>query len=323
MIKVLISNCFDIDVSRIIIDQIKTEGFNISTLENCTLNDLVEKIEDIDYLIASGSYKFNEEVLSLAKNLKMISRTGVGLDNFDFDYLKRVAIPLYVNKGVNSESVAEHTIMLMLSAIKRLNLVHENTKNGGWDRHSLGILNNEIKGKIVGVIGAGKTAQEVIKRLYGFDVTVLYTSPRRLPVDFENRFNLEYTCSSELFKKADIITLHCSLNEETHHIVNYESLALMKKNVIIINTSRGKLICESDLFNALKSGRVQYAGLDVFDVEPVEKYNPLLELDNVIVTPHIAGLVYESIIRMYKEAMHNIISFHKGDLDKIIESRVL
>lgn len=319
---ILITNHYN-EVPLSILQEAIPKGFKLISLNKATKEELLEKAGEADYFLVSGRLSIDKEVIENATRLKMIQRTGVGADMFDLDVLKEKGIPVYVNMGVNSQSVAEHAMMLILSVLRRLPIVNANVKNGIWLKQDTGVQSNELCGKTVGIIGIGNIGRTVVKMLHGFDVNIMYYDIYRLNEEREKALDIVYAPLTELLQKADIISLHCPLTPETKHIINADSISLMKKGAVIINTARGGLIDETALISALESGHIKAAGLDVFEKEPPEKTNPLLSFNNVTVSPHVGGLTYEAFKSMMVEAMNNIKLFEEGKSELLENKRIV
>lgn len=301
-----------------ILKSVVPEGFTVKTLEEPTQTQLIKEAQDADYLLVSGRLKIDKDVLESAGNLKMIQRTGVGTDMLDKEEIARRGIPVYVNAGINARSVAEHTLTLILACLKRLPMIDRQVKNGIWKKQETGTSCRELYGKTVGLVGMGAIGRQVAKYLDCFGAGILYTDPFRLDEPTEKSLNLTYMNSLEaLLPEIDILSLHCPLTEENRGMINADTLALMKNGAILVNTARGALVKESSLVNALESGKLSFAGLDVHAEEPLKANNPLCSLDNVILTPHIAGLSYEAFRSMMKGAIDNIVEFERGNLKEI------
>ena len=305
-----------------IIQSVVPKGFELVTLETYDRELLKEKALQTDYILASGRQRIDQEILDKAPKVKMIQRTGVGLDSLDLDYIHSINLPIYVNKGVNAISVAEHTLMLMLSTLKKLPNVHQNMLAGIWNKQQQGVLNYELSGKTVGLIGMGSIGKKVAQMLKGFQVKVFYFSRTKLTNELEEELEVNYCSLEDLIRKVDILSLHSPLNKDTHHLIDEAELKRMKPGAIIINTARGDLINEEALIKYLSSGQIGAAGLDVFKEEPLPKTSPLLKLENVILTPHISGVTYDSFFDMMSSAMENIRLFEEGQYQQI-ESRRL
>lgn len=320
MKKIVLSNAYKGAV-REFVASLVPEGFTLEILNTMSSDELKERIVDADYLLVSGRMKVDANVLKEAKQLKMVQRTGVGLDHIDLAYLKENQIPLYVNQGVNALSVAEHTLLLMLAVLKRLPYIDRFVKNGGWDKQNNGIQNHELSGKTIGIIGAGHIGRNVVQLLSGFNVNLLYYDAYRLNTELEQKLNMHYVDLDTLLKESDVVSLHCPLLDTTRHMINEEILQKMKSSAILVNTSRGPLIDEAALIEALQKGTIKAAGIDVYESEPVSKDSMLLQLDNLITTPHIAGITRESFGSMISKAFANMVAYEKEDFESIESSR--
>lgn len=298
--------------------------FTVKTLDELSQQQLVKEAVDADYLLVSGRLVINGEVLDAAKNLKMIQRTGVGTDMLDKEEIQRRGIPVYVNAGVNSRSVAEHTLMLILATLKRLPQINAQLHNGVWKKQLSGVSTNELYGKTVGIVGMGHVGRLVASMLRPFEANVIYTDIVRQPEEVERELDITYCDSFEtLLPLADVLTLHCPMVSENLEAINARTLALMKPGAIIINTARGKLINPDALYDAVTSGHIRAAALDTHYEEPIKEGYRLAELENVILTPHIGGLSYEAFEAMMVGAMENIEAFEMGKLSEIEGKRIL
>lgn len=295
------------------------EGCEIRLLKENSKEALLSCVEDADYIMASGRVPIDADVLNKASRLKMIQRTGVGLDSIDLYELEKRRIPFYVNQGVNADSVAEHTLMLILACLRKLPIVDHNTKNGIWIKQSQGIQSRELRQQIVGIYGMGNIGCRVAKLLKAFGTQILYHDIHRSLVE-EEKLEIKYVSQEELFADADILTFHCPLTPETREVVCADSISRMKDGIILVNTARGALINENDLVEALKSGKVGFAGLDVFASEPVRNRR-LLEQQNLIATSHIGGVTYDAFKKTMHDALRNIGLFNVGRLNEIEQYR--
>ena len=300
------------------------EGFTVKTLDELSYQQLVKEAVDADYFLVSGRLPIDKTVLDAAKNLKMIQRTGVGTDMLDKEEIKRRGIPVYVNAGVNSRSVAEHTLMLILATLKRLPQINKQLHEGIWKKQASGVSTSELFGKTVGIVGMGHVGRTVASMLRPFGAHVIYTDVVRRSESEEKELGLTY-CNSfmELLPQVDILTLHCPMVTENLEALNSNTIAMMKKGSIIINTARGKLIKPDALYDAVKSGHIRAAGIDTHYEEPIKEGYKLAELDNVILTPHIGGLSYEAFHQMMHDAMENIKSFEEEKLSLIEKHRII
>lgn len=297
---ILLANHYD-ETSFSVLEKVTPARFELKQLDKSTKENLLKKVVDADYMIVSGRLPIDQEVISAAKKLKMISRTGVGLDTIGLGELNRRGIPLYVNKGINAESVAEFSLLLILASLRRFVEIDERTKSGKWDKREFGIKTNSLKGKLVYIVGMGAIGRRLSELLVPFGCFVKSSnkvSSDRLPDEM---------------LQADIISLHCPLCRETEHLINEASLSRMKPGVILINTARGGLINELDLAKALRSGQVSFAALDVRENEPSYSAHPFDGLKNVILTSHVAGTTAESFESMMQRAVNNIVEFDLGN----------
>ncbi len=306
-----------------ILKSVVPEGFKIKTLDEPVYECLIREAADADYLLVSGRLPIDEGVLSAAKHLKMIQRTGVGTEMLDLEAIKRHNIPVYVNRGINARSVAEHTITLILCCLKNIPHISANVKKGIWRKQETGVSCNELHGKTVGLVGMGAIGRQVASYLRAFGARVFYTDLYRLSQEQEVELALTYVSSfEELLSEVDILSFHCPLTAENKEMLDTEAIQRMKDGAIVVNTARGKLINEEALYNALVSGKIHSAALDVHYEEPIRENDPLNGLDNVIMTPHIGGLTFEAFHSMMESAVKNIVEFKKGNKQAIANKLV-
>lgn len=301
-----------------ILKSVVPDGFTVETLEELSYECLLRQAVDADYLLVSGRLPIDEGVLSAATHLKMIQRTGVGTEMLDIDAIKKHGIPVYVNAGVNARSVAEHTLTLMLCCLKNIPLINRNVKQGIWKKQQTGVSCNELCGKTVGLVGMGAIGRQVATYLKVFGAKVLYTDVFRATPEIEEQLSLAYIPTfEELLPQVDILSFHCPLTQDNKEMLNERTLALMKDGAMVVNTARGKLIDPKALYDALTTGKLRIAALDVHYEEPLPQNYPLAQLDNVILTPHIAGLTYEAFYAMMAGAVENIVAFERGEYEMI------
>lgn len=299
------------------------DGFQISFLSEQTQAALNTQAASADYILAGGRLKITKEVLEQAEKLQMIQRSGVGLDALDLDAIRERGIPLYVNQGVNAESVAEHALLLMLACLRGLPAIDRNTKNGVWKKQEQGVRTAELKGKTVGLIGMGSIAQTLVGLLKPFRVKILYNNLFQLSPEFEKENNMSFVGLDRLLSEADLVSIHCALTDETRNLISAESIRRMKPGAILINTARGEIVDPTALAEALTGGKLSYAALDVHVKEPIPEDYPLKEVENVILTPHIAGVTADSFRTMMHDAFRNIACFDSGRLEEIAPYRYL
>lgn len=299
------------------------KGFVVKTLDEATYEQLLKEVVDADYFLVSGRLPIDRSVLQSAAKLKMIQRTGVGIEMLDLEELKKRDIPVYVNAGVNARSVAEHTVALILACIKRIPQINNQLHKGVWKKQQTGVTTHELYGKTVGLVGMGNIGRLVASMLKPFGVHILYTDLYRQDNTVESELGLMYVDSIEsLLPQVDILSFHCPLTSANREILNSRTMAIMKEGAIVVNTARGRLINSKDLYDSLVSGHIRAAGLDTHYEEPIKEDYLLSTLDNVIMTPHIAGLSYEAFERMMVEAMDNIQKFEQGRMEEIAPKKL-
>ena len=309
-----------------ILKSVVPDGFTIETLDELSYECLLCQAIDADYLLVSGRLPIDEGVLSSAKHLKMIQRTGVGTEMLDMEAIKKRGIPVYVNAGVNARSVAEHTLTLILCCLKNILQIDRNVKQGVWKKQQTGVSCNELSGKTVGLVGMGAIGRQVATYLKVLGAKVLYTDVYRATPELEEQLSLTYIpipSFEELLPQVDILSFHCPLTQDNKEMLNSRTLALMKDGAMVVNTARGKLIEPHALYEALCNKKLRMAALDVHYEEPLPKDYPLSQLDNIILTPHIAGLTYEAFHAMMNDAVANIVSFEQGNIEKIDNKKLL
>lgn len=299
------------------------ESFNVKTLDEASYEQLIKEVADADFFLVSGRLPIDKAVLDAAPRLKMIQRTGVGTEMLDLNEVHKRNIPVYVNAGVNARSVAEHTLTLILAALKRLPQINTQTHNGIWKKQQQGVTTHELYGKTIGLVGMGNIGRLTAAMLQPFGAKVIYTDVFRQKEEVEKDLALTYCDSFEaMLPQSDIISFHCPLTKENTEMLNKETLSIMKRGAIVVNTARGKLINPDHLYVALKSGHISAAALDTHYEEPLKEGCKLAELENVILTPHIGGLSYEAFANMMHEAMENIKAFEEGRLEEIENKRL-
>lgn len=307
-----------------ILKSVVPDGFSVETLEELSNESLLRQCVDADYLLVSGRLPIDESILSAAKHLKMIQRTGVGTEMLDVDAIKRYNIPVYVNAGVNARSVAEHTITLILACLKRLPQINQQVHSGVWKKQQTGVTTHELYGKTVALVGMGNIGRTVAAMLKPFGVRIIYTDVLRQSEAVEYDLGITYYSSFEaMLPEADVLSFHCPLTKDNTGMLNGDKLSILKDGAVVVNTARGKLINPDALYDAICSGHVSAAGLDTHYEEPISEGYKLAELENVILTPHIGGLSYEAFESMMREAVRNIIAYEDGRLEEIAQNHFL
>ena len=281
------------------------------------INDptLKEKIIDCDG-VSLRTGKLSGEIIAQGKKLKIISRHGVGFDNIHLDTCKKNNITIAITATANAVAVAEHVLFMLLSISKRKNMYDDCVKKGDFNDRNKLPKTIEIWGKNILIAGFGRIGQCLIKRCLGFEMNVFVYDPFVSAEKVESLGGKKVENLKEAVKTMDAISLHIPFNNETKNMINLDLLKTMKKNCIIINAARGGIINENELNQALNENLIFGAGLDVFEIEPPEKSNPLLKNDKVFLSPHTAAFTEECMIRMGKETIQNIIDFFDNKIEK-------
>lgn len=257
------------------------------------------------FAVIAGTEKYDADMLSEANNLKAIIRFGVGTDNFDLVAMREKGIALGVIANYNS--VAEFALTLMLGATKNLPKFDATVRDGAWTRYPM----FEVSNKTVGIVGFGRIGRRLAELLKGFNVTLLVYDPYIDPAAVAS-LGAQSVSLDTLLKQSDFVSLHLPATPQTHHLINAETLALMKPNAYLINTSRGALVDEQALYEALVKGTIRGAALDVYETEPVEKGNPLFTLDNIVLAPHVSAMSYETNYNAGITCAQSIIQVFQG-----------
>ncbi|MGZ4701895.1 MAG: phosphoglycerate dehydrogenase [Ilumatobacteraceae bacterium] len=272
-----------------------------------TSTELIALLGDAVAVIASND-PFSADVFDACPNLKVIARTGVGVDAIDVPAASRAGVMIATAPGTNEETVADHTLALMLALVRRLVEHDRSLREHRWDRAG-GITPNDLVGATVGVIGSGAIGRGVIRRVLAFGSRVLVCDP----VLTAAPEGTELVTLDQLLSQSDVVTLHVPLLEQTRGLIGARELALMRPTAVLVNASRGHIVDEAALADALRNHRLAAAGLDVFAEEPPFA-SELLDLPNVIVTPHVAGISHRAIAAMNEVATRSVIAVLSGDV---------
>jgi phosphoglycerate dehydrogenase-like enzyme len=264
---------------------------------------------DIAFVMAAPMPK---ELLAEATRLHFIQKLGAGVDRIDLDECRSRGIAVARLHAGNSIPVAEHTILLMLATYRQLPQIDRRTRAGIWSKEDARGMHRQLQHKTVGLVGFGAVGKEVAKRLRGFEVTILYYDPFRAAPDVEQRLCVKYADLDKLLRAVDIVSLHLPLMPQTAGIINAERIGAMKPGAVLINCARGGLVDEAALAEALKAERLFGAGVDVFSAEPPVG-SPLLELENTVVTSHLAGATLDNFSGIVARAVENAKAVLRGD----------
>lgn len=282
-------------------------GWNVVLVDPAKTSEgeQLKLVADADFIWLYGG-KPSDAVLRAARKVKLLQLSSAGYDNINVALAGELGIPVANASGTNAEGVAELAVTLMLSVYRHLVQIDHETRGGQWlTVNSGGTDSFEVLNKTVGIVGLGNIGGTVAKLLRGFDPKLLYYDIVPKP-EVEKRTGATRTDLDDLLEQSDIVTLHVPLTSRTRHMIGKRELGLMKPSAILINTCRGPVIDEAALHAALVERRIWGAGLDVFEVEPVLKDNPILKLDNVIVAPHAAGKTAESYPRRARFSFDNM-----------------
>ena len=255
----------------------------------------------------AGSEPYTRRVLQACPQLRVIARVGVGYDAVDLDAASELGIVVTIAPGANHDAVAEHVYALMLALAKEVARQDRLLRQGVWSRRNT----LAIRGATLGIVGLGRIGKAVAQRAAAFQLRVLAYEPYP-DLDFVARHQVRLCSLEELLAQSDWVSLHLPLTPQTRHLVNRHTLALMKPGAFLLNTARGGLVCEQDLIEALRSGRLAGAGLDVFENEPCLD-SPLFRMDNVVLTPHTAGIDQRSAMDMAVLAAQAVVRLGRGD----------
>lgn len=271
---------------------------------------IFSKDELIDYLkgyeaAIVGLDEIDEEVLTQLPELKIIAKYGVGLNNIDIEACKKYKVKIGWTGGVNRTSVAEMVLGNSLSLLRNLYQTSNLLTTGVWQKNG----GEQLTGKTVGIIGVGFIGKELVRLLKPFKCKILVNDIVKQD-EYYKENNLIKVSKEEIFKNSDVITIHTPLTKETKYLINEKAFSLMKPNAIVINTARGGIVDEKDLYNALKDGVIKAAAIDVYEQEPPTNLE-LLNLPNLICTPHIGGNAKEAVLAMGMSAIGHLIDYKK------------
>ena len=277
-----------------------------------TEDQLADIVTDFDVIIA-GTEPITEKVMKCASNLKLISRVGIGLDSVDLLAAQKRGIKVSYTPDAPAPAVAELTLGIMLSLLRSLHVSNAQMHQGQWYRH----FGRRLKEVTVGIIGVGRIGTRVLRLMKGFGTSKILVNDIMPDRELDSEFKLEWTSKENIYKEADIISLHIPLTCLTKNLIRKEDLLKMRPDAVLINTSRGGIINEVDLYEVLKSGHLSGAAIDVFEREPYE--GPLREVERCLLTAHMGSMSVDCRTRMEIESTEEAIRFLTG---KALESEV-
>jgi glyoxylate reductase len=275
---------------------------------------LVQKVQGIDALLCMLTDKIDANLISaIGRQVKVISQMAVGFDNIDVPAATAQGIPVGNTPGVLTDTTADFAWALLMAAARRVVESDKFTRAGKWKTWGpIDFLGPDVTGATLGIVGFGRIGQGLARRAQGFDMHILYHDTRRCP-EAERKYRAQYVDLNVLLRESDFVSLHTTLTQETYHLMDDARLKMMKPGGVLINTARGPIVDPEALYRALSSGTIAYAALDVTEPEPIKPEDPLLTLDNIILTPHIASASFQTRNRMAAMAAANLIAGLKGE----------
>ncbi|MGB5931893.1 MAG: glyoxylate reductase [Anaerolineae bacterium] len=289
---------------------------------------LFEKVREIEGLLCLLTDEIDAPLMDAAPRLKVISNCAVGYDNIDVKAATERGIIVGNTPGVLTDTTADLAFALLMATTRRIPEATRFVRAGKWKTWELTVLlGQDIYGATLGIVGMGRIGSAVVKRAAGFGMKIFYYDVARRE-DLEEKLGVTFTDLERLLRESDFVTLHVPLTKETHHLIGGKELKMMRPTAILINTSRGPIVDQGALYDALKSGQIAAAGLDVTDPEPISPDDPLLSLDNCVVLPHIGSASIATRTKMATMAAENLIAGLKGEMPpnpvnpEVLSSRV-
>jgi D-3-phosphoglycerate dehydrogenase len=292
------------------LNKLKNSGMRVIDLRGSGVedDDFIKALKQADAVLCGNDLQVTENLFDLAPKVKVIAKLGAGLDTVDIDAASRHGAVVFHTPGANNQAVADHTFALILSLARRIPYCDQSLREKRWEHTK--IMGVEIWQKTIGIIGLGAIGCCVALRAKGFQMKVVACDPY-WPAGFADQEGIEQMPLDELLKVADIVTIHAPLTPENKGLINARAFKLMKSTALLINVARGAIVAESDLYQALKNGEIGGAGLDVFEPEPPTE-SALLELDNVVLSPHTAAFTHEAMDNMSMGIVDQLIDCYQG-----------
>jgi len=304
-------------ISQWLMAQTGRADLDVLSVEDVDDAQLEAALADAEMLL--GDYTFARPVdralLDRAPKLRFIQQPSVGYQHIDLEACRQRGVAVANTPGVNSVAVAEHTLMMALMLLKQAIYAHQSTSRGKWAQHELlwqrGVF--ELKDKTFGIVGMGHVGRELAVRLRAFETRTLYYDPVQLDAETEESLGVQSKPLDHLLRSSDVVSLHVPLTPQTEGLIGAPQLERMKFGAILINVARGECVDEAALAERLRQKKLGGAGIDVYSQEPIAADHPLLGLDNVVLTPHIAGATHEVRARVVNAAVGNLARFLRGD----------
>ena len=308
-------------VNKRAVEILQAAGLQVTAPGQMKREETLAAIADADALIIRSATKADAALIAEATKLKVIARAGVGVDNVDLEAASAKGIAVMNTPAGNTVATAELAFGLMLALARHIPQAYDSMQAGKWDRKSF--MGTELRGKTLGIIGFGRIGRAIAKRANAFEMSVIAYDPY-VNADQGATAGAEMVTLDALYARADYITLHSLVNDQTYHMINAESLAQMKRGVRIVNAARGALIDEAALAEAIKSGQVAGAALDVYEEEPPPAGHPLIGLAGVIDTPHLGASTEEAQVAVAIEAAELVVNaLLKGEYANVVNADVL
>jgi phosphoglycerate dehydrogenase-like enzyme len=287
-------------------------GYDLEVLDR-SAPEFARAMQEAEYLMGFARGDLGPAFYRAAPKLKLIQLVSAGYDRLDVEAARQAGVPVANNGGANSVAVAEHTLMLMLAACKRLVWQHNNVAAGKWRVGDIGEQRvYELEGKTLGIVGLGTIGKKVARRAPVFGMRVQYYDIVRLSEDQEDALGVRFALFPELLRTSDVVTLHVPLNAITRNMMGAREFAMMKDSAFLINTCRGPVVDETALYQALTTRQIAGAGLDVMTEEPPAQAHPLFTLDTVTLTPHMAGPTLENWAKAFRNGFDNVLRVAAG-----------
>jgi D-3-phosphoglycerate dehydrogenase len=292
-------------------EKLKASGIQVIDLRGSGIKDkiFVKVLKQSDAILCGNDLQVDDDLFSIAPNVKAVAKLGVGLDTVDIEAATRRGIVVFHTPGANNQAVADHTFALILSLARKIRYCDQSLREKRWEHTK--IIGVEIWQKTIGIIGLGAIGRCVALRAKGFQMRIVAVDPY-WPARFAAAHGIEQLPLDELLKVSDIVTIHAPLTPDNKGLINKRTMELMKPAALLINAARGGIVNEADLYQALKTGRIAGAGLDVFEEEPPHD-SPLLDLENVVLTPHTAAFTHEAMSKMSMGVVEQLIDFYHGE----------
>jgi len=293
------------DLEDVIPDDVESVRIEVGD-DGLYSNEDLEKVRDIEAFVV-GMEPVNEQILSAAPALKMVQRLGVGYETLDLEATAKRGIPACNLEGVNKEAVAEHCLALMLNLAKHLPKAMLLTQQANWaSARQLTTQTCELYGKTLGIVGFGNTGTALAQRAHAFGMNILYNDTGTVDSEQAELFNATGTDKQSLYQESDFVCICTDLNDTSRMMIDTEALQSMRHDTKLICCARGGIVDEKALASALLEGTIAAAAIDVFEVEPILKNNPLIGLDNCLLTSHVAGVAHDTTMRIWNRAHDNV-----------------